>query len=310
MLRICNLAGETLATFNADEVDGKRVHHLKKSLAKQIGATRFQQRWLTEDHSELQDDAVVPCCDVQLVVQSFVQAEEEEMGQLLSACKENRPDELVDLLRKPLSPPRSLVKALHMAVENGFSQIVEILLEAGANPDMVYSDDDDEYGFDLFDDELGGRTALHLAAKKGNSEVVKLLLEAGANKEATKDLGEAPLHLAAKKGNSEVVKLLLEAGADKDVADNDAYTALHFAAQAGHLEVAILLLEAGAEKDAVDFCEERTALHFAAENGHSEIVKLLLDAGADKAVADSDGKLPSDLAFDSNHIEVFNLLQA
>ena len=73
-------------------------------MAKQIGATRFQQRWLTEDHTELQDDAVAPCCDVQLVVVDFVQADEGEMEQLISACRENRPDELVDLLRKPLNP--------------------------------------------------------------------------------------------------------------------------------------------------------------------------------------------------------------
>ena len=60
MLRFCSLAGETLATFSADEVEGKSVHQLKCSLAKQIGATRFQQRLLAEDHTELDDDIAVP----------------------------------------------------------------------------------------------------------------------------------------------------------------------------------------------------------------------------------------------------------
>ena len=46
---------------------------LKIALAKQLGVTRFRQRWLKEDHTELKDDAVVPCCDVQLVVLPFVQ---------------------------------------------------------------------------------------------------------------------------------------------------------------------------------------------------------------------------------------------
>ena len=75
MVRICSLAGETLATFSADEVEGKRVKLLKIALAKQTGVTRFRQRWLSQDHAELCDDSVVPCCDVQLVVLSFTQAE-------------------------------------------------------------------------------------------------------------------------------------------------------------------------------------------------------------------------------------------
>ena len=104
MLRICSLAGETLATFSPHDVEGKSVHQLKTSLAMQIGAARFRQRWLAEDHSELHDDAVVPCCDVQLVVLPSVQTEKVELDRLISACSENRPDAVVDLLRKPLDP--------------------------------------------------------------------------------------------------------------------------------------------------------------------------------------------------------------
>ena len=169
MLRICNLAGKTLATFSADEVGDKSVKELKSSLAKQIGATRFQQRLFTEDHTELQDDSVVPCCDVQLVVQSFVQAEECEMEQLISACRENRPDELVDLLRKPLNPcgaheQGGFAEALVFAAENGHLQIVETLLEAGI----------------CAADDVVGAPALRAAAENGHSHIVKLLFEAGA----------------------------------------------------------------------------------------------------------------------------------
>ena len=53
-------------TFSAD-VEDKSAEQLKITLAEQIGVTRFRQRWLKEDGTELQDDAVVPCCDVQLV---------------------------------------------------------------------------------------------------------------------------------------------------------------------------------------------------------------------------------------------------
>ena len=225
MLRVCTLAGEALATFSADEVDGKSVHQLKKSLAKQIGATRFQQRWLTADHTELHDDAVAPCCDVQLVVVDFVQAEECEMEQLISACRENRPDELVDFLRKPLNPRGAT--ALYEAAENGHSEVVRLLLEAGAK---------------IEPSPLGRlfmqRTALHVAAAKGHFDVVRLLLEEGAEKDAgDSEWRRTALHVAAQNGHSNVVKLLLMAGVDKDVANEYAYTALHLAAREGHSEV-------------------------------------------------------------------------
>ena len=135
MLRIFSLAGELLATFNTEEVEGKTVKLLKTSLAKQIGVTRFRQKWLAEDHSELHDDAVVPCCDVQLVILDFVKSTRSERKALISACKENRP-EVVDLLRTPLNSDGmqehwAFSDALHLAADYGYSQIVLLLLEAG-----------------------------------------------------------------------------------------------------------------------------------------------------------------------------------
>ena len=304
MLRVCSLAGEPLATFSAEEVQDKRVHQLKSSLAKQTGATRFRQRWLAEDHTELHDNAVVPCCDVQLVVLHFVQAEEEELEQLLSACGENKLDELVDLLRKPLNPDDipnrwTFATSLHLAAENGYSHIVQFLLEAGTHVDVCI-EDPDFADFAEFTEFCGPRTALHVAAENGRSEVAKLLLEAGANKDA------AHLHVAAKNGHSEVAKLLLEAGADKDAA-HDGQTPLHVAAQNGHSEVVKLLFEAGAIKDVADF-QQRTTLHLAAKNGHFEVVKLLLDAGADKDATDYDGLTALSWATYGGHFEVVNLL--
>ena len=189
MLRVCNLAGETLATFSADEVEDKIVHQLKTSLAKQFGATRFQQKWFAEDHTELQDDDVVPCRDVQLVVVDFVPAQPDEFKQLISACRENRLDELVHLIRKPLNPQGvhekpEFLEALEWAAENGHSQIVQLLFEAGVNAnDALAFKLHRNYDFEC--DEVGenrtalvlavenGRTALHLAAMGGHSEVVQ-----------------------------------------------------------------------------------------------------------------------------------------
>ena len=228
MLRIRNLAGETLAAFSADEVEGKSVKEMKTSLAKQIGATRFQQRWLAEDHTELHDDAAVPCCEVQLVVVDFVQAAEGEIGNVVSACRKNRPDELVDLLRKPLDPQGArererFLHALNFAAQKGHWQIVQLLLEAGTRT-------------------RDGRTPLHIAAANGNSEVVKLLLEAGAAPNGCEhEFGRTALHWAAENGRLRIVKLLLEAGADKEVADSYGKLPVHMAEYYDHFEVANLL---------------------------------------------------------------------
>ena len=299
MVHICSLAGETLATFSADEVEGKSVKLLKVAFAKQTGVTRFQQRWLSQDHVELRDDAVLPCCDVQLVVLSFTQAEKHEIMHLISACSENHRDEVVDLLRKPLNPDalperRGFLPALHLAAQKGHSQIVELLLEAGTDVNIAERDDhsynpnDEDYGYDYL---CNGMTALHWAASEGHSTVVELLLEASADKHAADDSGSTALHFAATRGHSEVVKLLLEAGAHKDVVVDDyQVTALQLAAIGGHSNVVKLLLEAGAHKDAANSCGS-TALHMAAGAvagagfGHPEVVKLLLEAGSDRNVA-------------------------
>ena len=290
MLRICSLAGETLATFGADEVEGKRVELLKIALAKQIGVTRFRQRWLTEDHTELHDDAVVPCCDVQLVVLSFVQTKKKTLWKLLSACRENHPDKLVDLLRKPLNPEGDherpvFLAGLHLAAEYGHPHIVQLLLEAGTYVDIADDGDEDDdrdlcwndylRSFGYFLDHKRGGTALHFAAMNGHSNVVKLLLEAGADKDAVDRDWMTPLHWAARIGDLESVKLLLEAGANKNATNEYFVTALHYAAKFGHLEVVKLLLEADADKHAVD-SSGKTCLDCAIWSGQFKVVRLLL----------------------------------
>ena len=309
MLRIFSLAGQTLATFSAEEVEGKRVHQLKSSLAKQIGVTRFRQKWLAEDHSELHDDAAVPCCDVQLAILDFVEAQEDEIDHLCSACYENQPDKLVDLLRKPLNPNGKhkrpgVMQALLFAAASGNSHIVQLLLEAGTDTEIcadVHLEDGDVY-FEPGD----GRTALHWASENGHSDVVKLLLGAGADKDKADVEQRTALHLAAEKGHSKVVNLLLETGADKDATDQKGQTTLRLAASTGHSEIVRLMLEAGADKDAADN-DGVTALHLAASNGHSEVVQLLVEAGAEINVADRHGRLPLDLA--RHHRDIIKLLQ-
>jgi ankyrin repeat protein len=147
--------------------------------------------------------------------------------------------------------------ALYLASEKGHFEVVQILLDAGA---------------DIERQTERGETTLYVASGKGHFEVVQILLQAGADKEAA-DLG-----IASQFGHVEVVKILLDAGADRDAIWEGA-TSLNIASQEGHHEVVKMLLDAGAEKDAA--CPDgSTSLYQASCRNHAEVVRALLDAGA------------------------------
>ena len=81
--------------------------------------------------------------------------------------------------------------ALYCAIYNGSdSEIVEMLLEAGAN---VHTSDDEP---------------LRSAAENGDKEVVKVLLEAGADVHANDD---DAFRWAVSRGNIEIARILLKA---------------------------------------------------------------------------------------------------
>ena len=182
--------------LTAEEFEGQNLKSLKTLVTKKIGVPRFRQRWLSEDHTELQEEAVMVASDVQLVVLDYVQAEDGDIQKLVHACKRNDVDQVDELLRKPLDP--SLVDeetntALHHAAESGHVECVALLLEAGANKDAENS---------IL------QTALHCAAGSNTSEVVRLLLEAGVDKDALDISGRSALDTAVFFENVEVLKLL------------------------------------------------------------------------------------------------------
>ena len=264
MLCICSLAGETLKSFTAEEFEGQTVKSLKTLVAKQMGITRFQHRWLSKDHIELPEDAIATASDVQLVVLDFVPAEHWEVQELLDACKKNLPDRVEKLLRKPVSPDMKIKDArtaLHVAAYTGSVDCLALLLEAGADKDAS-----------TFRQRM---TALHFAAENGHMEVVLLLLGAGADKDASYVYGMRALDLAAGNGHLDVVRLFLEEGAGINVPNIYGTTSLHSAAGNGHPQVVRLLLEVRANKDVRDTIYGKTTQDLAAENGHQDVVQLL-----------------------------------
>ncbi|RLM98318.1 ankyrin-3 [Panicum miliaceum] len=85
------------------------------------------------------------------------------------------------------------VTALLSAVAAGSLPCLEVLIEAGADPNI----------------RAGGATPLHIAADSGNIELIKCLLKAGGDPNTCDDDGLKPIQVAAWRNNREVVELLL-----------------------------------------------------------------------------------------------------
>ena len=185
MLRVCSLAGEEVVAWEDVNFEGKSVRSLKTLLAKQIGVSRFRQRWLSEDHTELQDDDIISTAsDVQLLLLDFVASEDEDVRKFLMACYENRLEQVEELLQKPLNP-EVILEINHAVIDVRGAivhNIINIKIEKG--------------------------TALHAAARLGHVECVALLLEAGARKDVVDFQGKTALEVAASNGHSDIVELM------------------------------------------------------------------------------------------------------
>jgi ankyrin repeat protein len=192
--------------------------------------------------------------------------------------------------------------ALHKACSAGHLEVVELLIERGA--DMLLLN-----GVDF--------TPLHLAARDGRLGVVQLLLAkiesiperllndaihvasmsvSGSEiivralddyrtkqvRPSTDSLESANgiLLEASENGDIEAVQKSLADGADPNIKDGRGMRPLLWAALRGHLEIVKTLLEKGADINGTNTAEW-TSLMEAAMEGHLDVVRFLIDQGAD-----------------------------
>ena len=168
---------------------------------------------------------------------------------------------------------------LHFACRTGNRDIVEVLLQYGADINALQSE----------------RNALYCAAREGHQGVVDVLLNFGASAEAKLLQQAQALHYASRRGHTRTVRRLLQYGIDVEVVDVDRSTALHIAVQNGHEDMVRLLLEHKARIEAFD-SGHLTALHHAVARGQYRMIILLLDFGANIEARRVDGSTPLALA--------------
>jgi ankyrin repeat protein len=132
--------------------------------------------------------------------------------------------------------------ALHIAVRLGQREVVDLLLESGADFDVQEPSE--------------GMTPLHIAAFQGNLPLVETLVSVGADPTARDYNARAPLFLAsssasfANVGDGSLIEYLVVHGADLEAQDTSGLTALSYAEARGtqeYRQIADVLRSLGAK---------------------------------------------------------------
>nr|CAD7392542.1 unnamed protein product [Timema cristinae] len=149
--------------------------------------------------------------------------------------------------------------ALHIAVKEDFSKIVDLLLKFGSNPNIQDAD---------------GNNALHLAILNLSFDCLKEIISGTRTNWLEKSVnqfnfeGFAPIHLAVKMGHIETITALLGAGADINLKGRKNFFYIIF--------IVYLFIVFSQ-----DVKSGRNPLFHAVEMDHTEMVSTLVKAGAD-----------------------------
>ena len=150
--------------------------------------------------------------------------------------------------------------ALHMTADNGELEMVQQLLEHGADINVQ-----------------GGlyNTALQTAAAGGDEKVMVYLLRQGADASLGGGVFANALSAAVASGLSDSIPMLHARNADINAKDSQGRTAVHLAAWRGSLELFQWLQDKGGDLYVQD-CQGRTVVHHAAMGGSLEVLKALM----------------------------------
>lgn len=209
---------------------------------------------------------------------------------------------------------------------NGYDDIANRLIAAGANPEL--RDRDGNNAFD-YAASRGLMDSLHFLLQRTGAQggeryrEYALIMQAtyagdatglpeGAGRLATINRlnpeGNAPLHIAAGNGSVALMAAMLHRGAQVNIASASRQTPLHWAAWNNQAQAAAYLIAQGADIAAAD-AAGNTPLLLAAQNGAADAAKVLMAQGANRYAANKEGKTPSIVAEDKGFDELAKLLK-
>ena len=148
------------------------------------------------------------------------------------------------------------VTPLHAALEARSSEVVDLLLDAGADPNRANSEH---------------KAPLCVACDVEHYEIATKLVDAGAN---TNPESNSPLLTACQHNYLDIVHMLLDNKANPNQSSSDRHI-LHSAHKAKHYEAARLLMEYGADPSVLTDVDLRSAC----ELGYTETAQYLVQEG-------------------------------
>ncbi|KAF7554349.1 hypothetical protein G7Z17_g2957 [Cylindrodendrum hubeiense] len=168
------------------------------------------------------------------------------------------------------------------ATTRGEPQLIELLLQAGADIETRYDD---------------GRGLVQLATQECRHKAIDILIKAGADFNTGKQhdnppyYSRPPIIVAAQEGSRECVRLLLHHKADLNT-ECSTGSALYKAVLDNRVDVTRMLLEHDPKPDMEVTPEDEDMLLFSAvRTGNTELVSLLIEHGAKVDFVDPNGSL-------------------
>ncbi|MCI4391488.1 hypothetical protein PGIGA_G00135150 [Pangasianodon gigas] len=176
---------------------------------------------------------------------------------------------LLDLGANPNIVNTATMAPIHLAVSKGHNHLVEVLLSS--------SQTDVNLEGDL------GNTPLMFACCYNNCEALHQLFKHGAKLCRQNKLGHFAIHTVAFSGAKEAMEVILQKGEEFGIStlshinylDKSKSSPLHLAVRGGNTEVIKLCIAKGAKVDQQQ-CDKSTALHFACTQGAIEAVQAML----------------------------------
>ncbi|XP_062587167.1 rabankyrin-5-like isoform X2 [Saccostrea cucullata] len=210
---------------------------------------------------------------------------------------------------------------LHLACLNGLTELVEVLLDKGANPNsQTHAPSVDQLNLEEETTPVSQQTPLHLALVNSHSSIVELFLQhkikAAHSEDSLKILpnfnikdseGQTVLGLALWSGLHNEADRLLGAGANINEKNAEGMTLLHQAIEKQDTKSALFLIEHQADLT-IKTNEFETPLQHAIRRHLPVVVDVLSKKGANLNIKNKEGDCPLWQALDSGQEDVAQVL--